>query len=395
MKPRATRPGMTLGMTLALLGWAGAALAQEPGQEIGEEPGQEIGEEPGQEIGEEPGQEIGEPEDSPDALPAELIDEIDVPPEIGVTAAASASEVMLGAVFSVFVTVTHPPGMHVTMPASLPLGDSFEASRRVTERRTRPDGAWYTEFELEVIAWRVGDIRVPPLPVTYSMAGTIRAAHSPAVPIQVIGLAGADSHDIRDIAQPVIVARRDFTAVHVILALAVLGVVAAAIWGGARMRGRRAPHAGPLPRPSAEREALERLDALEASGALAAEDRKPAYQAMSEIVRAYLGQRFGIPALDATTSELERALASRSDAALLGELLAPWLQGCDLVKYAGASASEQDARQALQTARRAVEMSSPGPHGQEIGQEWNSSQDSGRNSSQDSSQDSGQEQSRA
>src|SRR5690606_25125752 len=104
--------------------------------------------------------------------------------------------------------------------------------------------------------------------------------------------------DMRDIAGPVTVARRDFTLVYIALGLVILGVATVAVIGGGRLRGRRTAVSMEAPRPGAEREALERLDALAASGALAAADRKPAYLTMSEIVRAYLGRRFGIAARD-------------------------------------------------------------------------------------------------
>ena len=112
-------------------------------------------------------------------------------------------------------------------------------------------------------------------------------------------------------------------------------------------------------RRSAHEEALARLTEVEASGALDAEDRKPAYLEMSEILRAYIGRRFGFPALDLTTGEIRRELETRPDGAGAADLVYGWLEHGDMVKFAGYDASPDEARQSLYEARIFIDRTRP------------------------------------
>ena len=68
---------------------------------------------------------------------------------------------------------------------------------------------------------------------------------------------------------------------------------------------------GPPPRPAHEI-ALERLDRLGAYGFLENADNRPFYFAVSEIIRDYLGGRFGFDSLELTTDELMEELRRRA-----------------------------------------------------------------------------------
>ena len=91
------------------------------------------------------------------------------------------------------------------------------------------------------------------------------------------------------------------------------------------------------------------------------EDRKPAYLAMSEILRAYIGRRYGFPALDLTTEEIRRDLVARPDAAHASDLVCGWLERSDLVKFAGYDATPDEARQALYDARIFIDRTRTAP----------------------------------
>ena len=78
-----------------------------------------------------------------------------------------------------------------------------------------------------------------------------------------------------------------------------------------RLRARRGERPGPPPRPAHE-VALERLDRLGAYGFLENADNRPFYFAVSEIIREYLGGRFGFDSLEMTTDELVAELRRRA-----------------------------------------------------------------------------------
>ena len=72
-----------------------------------------------------------------------------------------------------------------------------------------------------------------------------------------------------------------------------------------RLRARRGARPGPPPRPAHEI-ALERLDRLGAYGFLENADNRPFYFVVSEVIREYLGARYGFDSLELTTDELVR-----------------------------------------------------------------------------------------
>jgi hypothetical protein len=148
------------------------------------------------------------------------------------------------------------------------------------------------------------------------------------------------------------------------IGLAALGgvslVVAAwfAFGGARRRRVRRTAKATPIDNRPPDEIALERLRALAASGLLDADDRRPFYFAVSEVVREFLGRRFGFEAMELTTAELLQKLEKGGPPAALVEV-ARWLETTDLVKYAGIAASREDAERALSAAIEIVEQVGP------------------------------------
>src|SRR4029077_20112033 len=125
---------------------------------------------------------------------------------------------------------------------------------------------------------------------------------------------------------------------------------------------RASDRPGPPPRPAHEI-ALEKLDRLGQYGFLEDADNRPFYFAVSEIIREYLGARFGFDSLELTTDELVAELGRTSDRDLgmfRGEIQG-WLSACDLVKFAKISPSATEARGALETALRIVTSTRPRP----------------------------------
>ena len=105
--------------------------------------------------------------------------------------------------------------------------------------------------------------------------------------------------------------------------------------------------------------ALEKLDRLGAYGFLENADNRPFYLAVSEVIREYLGARFGFDSLELTTDELMAELRrSASRELVLGEIQG-WLSSCDLVKFAKISPSAAEARGTLETAILIVSSTRP------------------------------------
>lgn len=139
------------------------------------------------------------------------------------------------------------------------------------------------------------------------------------------------------------------------VAVAAAGLVAVLLaWGGYR-RLRRRPPVAPPPRADTppHEAALARLAGLDP-------DRLPPrdfYGRLSDVARAYLEARFGLPAPRRTTAETRGLLAGldRADAAgPAGAPVAEWLAAFDLVKFAQVEPSREEARAHLEAVRRWV-----------------------------------------
>jgi hypothetical protein len=143
-------------------------------------------------------------------------------------------------------------------------------------------------------------------------------------------------------------------------------VVAAALGGLVtmlivrRLRARRGARPGPPPRPAHEI-ALERLDRLGSYGFLEDADNRPFYFAVSEVIREYLGARYGFDSLELTTDELAAELRKHAGRELVLSEVEGWLSACDLVKFAKISPSASEARGTLETAIRIVTSTRPAP----------------------------------
>ena len=282
-----------------------------------------------------------------------------------VSASASSQQVALGQVFYLFVRVVYDAGTQVNLPASLPLGAAFEETGRTDSIEKNQDGSFTRDYEIALQAFEVGDLVIPPIPVTYAAQGRAQEVLTQSVPIAVTGTIGEGEATLRDIRGPVAVERPDYTLIWVaaVFTGALLLVVAVLMLRSAFRRRRRRVLAR-LPEAlvrSAHDEALARLAEVEASGALDDADRKPAYLAMSEIIRAYIGRRWGFSALDLTTEEIRAHLVARPDGVAAADLVCGWLERSDFVKYARYDASPEEARQALYDARIFIDRTRQAP----------------------------------
>lgn len=276
-----------------------------------------------------------------------------------VSASASSQQVALGQVFYLFVRVVYEPGTQVNLPASLQLGAAFEETGRTDTIEKNKDGTLTRDYEIALQAFDVGDQVIPPIPVTYAAQGRAQEVATQAVPIEVTSTIGEGEATLRDIRGPVAVERPDYTLVWVaaIFSGAIVLIVAVLMLRSVFRRRRRRVLAR-LPEAlvrSAHDEALARLAEVEGSGALDEADRKPAYLAMSEILRGYIGRRWGFSALDLTTEEIRQNLVARPGGGAAADLVCDWLERSDFVKYARYDASPEEARQALYEARMFIE----------------------------------------
>jgi hypothetical protein len=282
-----------------------------------------------------------------------------------VTARADRTEARVGDPVHLSITAIGAVGTPVILPENTDISPFTELERRL-EEKDLGDGKMRREFGLTIAAYEPGEIEIPAVAVTYfGKGGQVLTARTQPIPFKITSLlANEPEPKLKDSAAPVTVIQRDFLLLYIAGGLAAAGLGAViALLVRRRLRQRVKQVFAPPPRPAHE-VALERLDRLGATLATAT-DLRPFVFELSEIIREYLGGRFGFDSLELTTEELVLKLRRRvSIEAMPGLVLGEvegWLSGCDLVKFAKLSPSAAEARGALETAIRIVEATRPRP----------------------------------
>jgi hypothetical protein len=286
-------------------------------------------------------------------------------PEI--SAAASPAEVQLGRTLTLLVTAVFEEGVTPVLGTDLGLAPAFEETRRTPPDRARSDGLRIREWQVELIAWELGELTIPGIAVSYILGGTPYSSQTNAVPIRVFGTLGdlVDTAEPQPHAPPVSL-WRDRAIVFWLIVLAValhllitLVVIARTDQRGpARIAATVVPPriSGMFRRPrlgGPAEEALARLEAIDSSGMLA-RDRKIAYTEMVDVMQSFLGRQLGGDVTDLTTGELRDWLAGVALASGTRLELSRWLDECDLVEFGGYRASIDEGRDQLAIARELV-----------------------------------------
>lgn len=281
-------------------------------------------------------------------------------PTVG--ALADRTSARVGDAITLTVTAVGPRGTPVNLPAGLDLAPFSLLDKRESEKDLG-DGRMSRTFVLSLATYEPGEVTIPAVQVTYLAAGgEPRSVRSQPIPIKITSLiANEPEPQLKDNAGPVTVMEENRIPLYV------AGGVAAAAFGGLlalvirrRILARRAARPAPPPRPPHEI-ALERLDRLAAAGFPADGDFRGFYFELSEILRAYLGPRYGFDSVELTTEELMDELRRRAPRGLVLTEVEGWLASCDLVKFAKVAPTSMEARGALETGIRLVESTRPRP----------------------------------
>ncbi|HEY4182087.1 MAG TPA: hypothetical protein VGM90_34830 [Kofleriaceae bacterium] len=280
-------------------------------------------------------------------------------------AAAAPTIVNLGGRFTLVVTATFNNGVEVNLEEPFSLGPSFEVKKKLSEDKPAGPGQTTREWQIDVLAWDIGDVAIAPIAVTYTFAGKVGQVPTNVVKLKVVGVLGDEVDDpklMRDLQAP-----RSFVVRDWFWALVAAGVGGAAVaitlglwWSRRRRRQHVVTLTGGAVLVTPKRvdmtasRALEALMAIEKSGVLEREaDRRDGYAEMVDVIREYLGARYHFATRDLTSSELQRKLQQNApEDELIG--IEAWLERCDLVKYGGIKPTSRDAMTVLADARALV-----------------------------------------
>lgn len=286
-------------------------------------------------------------------------------PTVG--ASLDKPEAHVGDRLTLTVSAVAKAGVAVTLPQKLDLGKLEVLDRDDGDRNGRDlgDGRRSHRFVLGVSAYETGELEVPPISLSYiTPKGDVRTVDTDALPVTIRALVAAD--DANPETQPPRPPRsalvEDERVVRVLKygGIALGGVIAflvAFIFIRRALR-RRVPVAesalaGPARAPDSV--AMEKLAALRAAGNFPADGYRPFYFALTEIVREYLGARYGFDALEMTSTELLDELGRRAPHLTQANADVPRFFGdCDLVKFAKAGSTDGAALDALEAAQSIV-----------------------------------------
>jgi len=217
--------------------------------------------------------------------------------------------------------------------------DSLPDEARITSSDTlRPAGDGLLTGRVLLVLFRPGVHQVPAFALAYRAPGSTRVDTliSPALTVEVSSVASGRRTELRDIKDIVRSPVARWTRYGEAALAVVLAVVAAILLARrrTRSRGEPAPAAIPATPPGPYDAALARLAEVERAcwperGHVASH-----YGLVADVLRRYLEEAHGVPALERTTVELLRVLPAELRAMGVGVECGELLDEADLVKFA-------------------------------------------------------------
>lgn len=237
--------------------------------------------------------------------------------------------------------------------------------REPKETEKRIGGGWRRRLtHIYLSTFETGDFTIPQFFVVYRDAeGNEKRVPTPPVNVRVnsVALQRPDDEGIRDAKPPVLPPARLTTAQIVAIAAGAVAIITLIAFFVIRALRRRIEEvlAGPV-RPI-EEVARERLALVAQSDLLERKMIKEYFDQVSDIIREYLGLRYGFQGVATTTSELIEALRGPLSEDGRLDLVAEFSEEADMAKFARWQPDHDICDQFLRTAHRVIDETSPPP----------------------------------
>ncbi|GAB4423512.1 MAG: hypothetical protein OHK0039_40130 [Bacteroidia bacterium] len=258
---------------------------------------------------------------------------------VQVRAYTDTSQLRIGEALTLTLSVLHDPGTRIDWPV---LGDTlgpFEVLQRSGVDSARSGGRSQLTERLTLMIFDSGQYLIPPIRVSYIPRGdqdTYSAASQPLV-IDVLGVAVDTTQQLRDIKAVMPMPYSTGEVLRWVAAgLLLLGIVGG-IWWWIRWRKRRpvpVVQAPPPPRVPPHETAMRELARLEALRLWQQGDYKTYYVDLTHILRRYMEEQFGFPAMESITGEIIRDLSRQVLVSRLVQQMRELLEMADLAKFA-------------------------------------------------------------
>lgn len=268
---------------------------------------------------------------------------------VNVDVKVGRENITVGDVIPLQVLVTHPQGWRIVFPKlETKWGDLEIRKQGATTITANADGTETTTTEIDVTAFRPGELTTPELNLTIVDAqGQVQNIYAAPVTVQVQSVLKEGDQELRDIKPQAELWQLTSSPIpfigSVLLASSLLIGAAVVAWKHRPLQDKRTPR---------ER-ALDELKTIGAAHLLDQMDIKVYCVRVSDVLREYLDRGCAIPAHDLTTGELAQELKTRQVPQDISAQVIRVLRVCDDVKFAN-DVSDTDAIQSLANAARHI-----------------------------------------
>jgi hypothetical protein len=272
------------------------------------------------------------------------------------------TEVLLGDEVTLKIVISHPAGQEYSLPVTPDLGKFRLLDRK--EKKEEVLGTVTKTLALVVAAYELGELSIPPIPVLSPSGDT--GFKTEEFKVRVVGQIkeGEKGGDLRDVAPPVKFYERTWLPLYILAGISA-GVGAFFLIRRYLRRRRAEAEARRRALADAGRERPPHEVAREALKNLLAEDllKKGLYRLfyfrLSEIIREYVGARFGFESLELTTTELLDAVKARHTPGLDFDEFASFCAHADLVKFAKHVPADSDVSRSVDQAFAFIDRTTP------------------------------------
>lgn len=294
------------------------------------------------------------PEQSATSAPGFAIEKQYQAENVDVKLRVSAAEITASDRVLAEVEVVAPEGEEIDFPQ---FEDKLGEFQVVESRRSSPrlvdDGRVLIKKSYELEPFLPGDYALPPLKIEHGPAEARAELETEEIPIQVISVLPEEEAepDIKEIAPPV---ELPGTPPWVYGAIA-LGVLALAAGAYLLWRRRRKSEEEVVPPVPPHERAYDELEQLLREDLIGKGQVKFFYLRLSNILRHYIEERFGLHAPESTTEEFLVDLRTGDEFSPDQKaLLRRFLEHCDLVKFAKHDPTQTEIDQSVDSCRNFI-----------------------------------------